>query len=369
MVVFLATAILATVGLSPSPNFAGLLGLLVIIQLHPQIFSRKLRRLVWPWAASTIGVLISHVGPASNALQSPALSIIMSVGISALGPAISILAIWFDANYIGKSHRFTWFRLAAFPAFWASLWGVLSLLSPFGRLLVWSPVTGLGPYTWISSYLGTGGIDFIVAGWSVVLTEVVAIPLFQRPMPIEDPDGPGNRVHFAPFTDDPDETPSGVHSTSRHKHAFTTLLLTLALPALWADTVPNPTFATTTTPFTLGCALPQAHLPHTAPHSLTLHDYINETRKLTSAKLILWPEGALRFDTEEARNETFKKIADEVLKSHKGLHIGLGFEEYAPESQNHRASKRNGFALLVEDKVVLQYYKRYLVPSMWSPSL
>ena len=363
LVAFSATAILAAVGPSPSPNFVGILGLLVMLQVYPRIFSRKLRRLAAPWAASAIGIVISYASPASNALQSSALSVVILVAVSALGPAIPILVVWFDAHYIGKNRRFSWFRLTAFPAFWASVWGIVSLLSPVGRLFVWSPVTGLGPYTWVSSYLGTWGIDFVVAGWSVVLTETIAVPIFQYAPSTEDTEGPENAVHFAPFTDNPGETPSEDYSKSRHKHVFTVLLLALALPSLWTDIIPNPTYTTTTTPFTLGCVLPQTHLPHTKPHSPTLQDYIDETKKMSHAKLVLWPEGALKFDKEEERNKTFEIIAHDLLKRYKGLHIGLGFEEYATEPQNNRASKRNGIALLVEDKIVLQYYKRHLVPS------
>jgi hypothetical protein len=361
---FLATAILAAVGLGPSPNFPGLVGLLVMIQLYPRTSSRKFLRLVQPWAASTIGTFISDTGPALNALQSSAISVVVLICASAIMPAISTSVVWFDANYIGKNHRFSWFRLAAFPAFWASSWGVLSLASPVGRLLMWSPVTGLGPYAWVSSYLGTWGIDFIVAGWSVLLTEVIAVPLFQRALANEDPEDPRDAANFAPFTDNPDEPRSNDHSTSRHLYAFALLLLTLSLPSLWTDVIPNPTYTPATTPFTLGCAIPQTHLPNMKPHSPTLQDYIDETKKMTNAKVVLWPESALRFDKEEERNATFQKIAKDVLIGHKGLHVGLGFEEYANKSHKGRASKRNGFALLVEDKVVLQYYKRLLVPSM-----
>ena len=229
---------------------------------------------------------------------------------------------------------------------------------------MWSPVTGIGPYTWVSSYLGTWGIDFIVAGWATVLAEVIAVPLSQHSTSIGGQEGTGNAANSTPFTDDPHQIPPRDRSASHHKSAFTILLLILALPSLLIDPVPNPVYTTATTPFTLGCALPETHLPGMKPHSATLDHYINETRKMTSAKIVLWPEGALRFGTEAERNKTFEEIAKKVLKPHKGLYIGLGFEDYATESHNKRASKRNGFALLVEDKVVLQYYKRYLVPSM-----
>ena len=166
-----------------------------------------------------------------------------------------------------------------------------------------------------------------------------------------------------PYTDNPDEPASKDHSTLWYKSAFTLSLLALTIPSLWTPTIPNPTYTTTTTPFTLGCVLPQTHLPHKAPHTPTLDDYIAETRKMTNAKLVLWPEGALKFETEKQRNETFEEIAKKVLNNRKGFHVGVGFEEYAPESWNGRPSRRNGFALLVDHTVVLQYYKRHLVPS------
>ena len=149
---------------------------------------------------------------------------------------------------------------------------------------------------------------------------------------------------------------------SHHRCIFTVLLLALALPSLWTDIIPNPTYTTTTTAFTLRCVLPQTHLPHTKPHSPTLQDDIDKTKKMSHAKLVLWPEGALKFDKEEEQNRTFKIITHYLLKQFKGLHIRLGFEEYATEPQNNRASKRNVIALLIEDNIFLQYYECHLVP-------
>jgi len=360
---FLATTILASAALSPSPNAVGLVGLLVALQMHPRLFFRRADKFVSPWAASTIGAAISHSRAASNALQASVLSIFLTAVISAVVSAIPVAVVYVDSRYIGKNHRYNWPRLAAFPAFWASTWGIISVLTPVGRLLTWSPVTGLGPYTWVSSYLGPWGIDFIVAAWSVVLTEAIAVPLSRRALLVEDSAEARNMERFAPYTDDPDTPASRDHSTLYHKSAFTLFLITLVIPSLWTPAIPNPTYTSTITPFTLGCALPQTHLPHTTPHPPTLDDYIKETRKMTNAKLVLWPEGALKFDTEKQRNTTFEEIANKLLNLHKGLHVGVGFEETAPESWGKRASKRNGFALLVEDKVVLQYYKRNLVPS------
>jgi len=360
IVAFLTTTILAVIGLSPSPNAAGLVGLLVVLQMHQRLFSKKVDKLVSPWVAATIGTTISHLSAASNALQASFLSTILLAVISAVVSVIPIAATHIDAKFIGKNHRYTWFRLAGPPAFWASTWGVISMLTPTGRLLMWTPVTGMGPYTWISPYLGPWGIDFIVAAWSIVLTEAIAIPLSRH---VQDPEDMRNIERVTPYTDNPDEPAHRDHSSFRLKSAFTIFLLILAIPSLWTSTIPNPTYTSITTPFTVGCALPQTHLPYMSPHSPTLHDYIMETRKMTNAKLVLWPEGTLKFDTEADRNETLNRIASDVLSIRKGLHVGVGFEEVSPEPRNKRASKRNGFALLVDNTTVLQYYKRNLVPS------
>jgi hypothetical protein len=56
-----------------------------------------------------------------------------------------------------------------------------------------------------------------------------------------------------------------------------------------------------------GVSYPRLTFPHRTPHTPTLDDYIDETKKMTNAKLVLWPEGALKFDTEAERNATFER--------------------------------------------------------------
>ena len=360
---FIATATLAYTALSPSPNAVALVALLVMLQVYQRFSPRKVIQYVMPWAALTVGATISHASAANNALRRLSIfSTVPLVMISAAAALVSMGVFYFDARAIGKKRRYNWLRFVAFAAIWASVWEVVSMLTSIGRLFTWSPVTGLGPYSWISLCLGPWGIDFIVAAWSVVLAEVIAIPLSQHTFSIEDPKDPMPVEHTL-YTDNPDEPTPRDRSTLYHKPMLTLLLLALAIPGSWTPTIPPPTYTTTTTPFSLGCVLPQTHLPHKTPHSPALTDYIAESRKMTNAKLVLWPEGALKFDSEADQNASFQRIANEVLKNRKGFHIGLGFEENTPESRNKRAGKRNGFALLTENSTVLQYYKRNLVPS------
>jgi hypothetical protein len=135
VIAFAATTILASVALSPSPTAAGLAGLLVALQLHPRLFSRKANDLISPWGASTLGAVISHTRAATNALQGSVLSMVVLTIVSAAVSVIPIATVYFDARFISKGHRYSWYRLAAFPALWASVWGVISVLTPVGRLL------------------------------------------------------------------------------------------------------------------------------------------------------------------------------------------------------------------------------------------
>ena len=50
---------------------------------------------------------------------------------------------------------------------------------------------------------------------------------------------------------------------------------------------------------------------------------LTKLKKMSDAKLVLWPEGVLKFDKEEERNKTLKVITHDLLKQYKGLHIGL----------------------------------------------
>ena len=106
IVAFVATTILACLGLSPSPNSAGIVGLLVMLQLYPKVFSRKASQFTSPWVASTIGAAMSHTRAASDALHVWILSAIILAVLSAVTSAIPIAAIYIDAQYIGRNeHR------------------------------------------------------------------------------------------------------------------------------------------------------------------------------------------------------------------------------------------------------------------------
>jgi hypothetical protein len=59
-----------------------------------------------------------------------------------------------------------------FPAIWASVWCLVSSLNPVGRLGAWSPLLGVGGYSWTRPYLGAVGLDWILAAWAEIVGAV-----------------------------------------------------------------------------------------------------------------------------------------------------------------------------------------------------
>ena len=201
--------------------------------------------------------------------------------------------------------------------------------------------------------------DWIVAAWAVLCYRAVGA-WFIGP---ETEDNPQDDLLI--------DYPSPVEirqstSLSRTGSFFTVaaVLGFLALPSVLMDNMPLPPFSPTTTPFTVGCVLP---IPRIGPP--LLDDFISETKKLNRANVLLWPEGAVRFDTKAARDKAFEEIG-EALKGH---YIGVGFEDLDFDDKM-QSRRRTGLALIHQSgspnsttEVKLLYYKRHLVPSASLP--
>jgi apolipoprotein N-acyltransferase len=141
-----------------------------------------------------------------------------------------------------------------------------------------------------------------------------------------------------------------------------TLLVALTLPSLHVSLPARTDTIFDFSPLGVACALPSVHK---GQHP-TLSDFITETRKLTSqAKVVLWPESAVVFNSQEEREAAFEELRKDIQKSV----IGVAFEEFLPENPSNPGEsrmRRNGLALVQEGqekgKEVIQYYKRNLVP-------
>jgi hypothetical protein len=114
------------------------------------------------------------------------------------------------------------------------------------------------------------------------------------------------------------------------------------------------------TALTVGCVLhPFQRYKH---HVLTLHDYIEETKKVQSlARVILWPEGAVIFNNASERDEGLQL----VQKMLTGSYAGVSFEETIdnPRDLTGKTSiRRTGIAIVSQDSEPHIYYKRHIVP-------
>jgi len=211
--------------------------------------------------------------------------------------------------------------------------------------------------------VGVIGIDWLVGAWAVVLSNAAGLWF----MGSSDP----------PMEEDEEDllaTQSAVISPSRKRlsasrshgtFVLAVALTTLTIPSFIFSGLPVPVESSTSTPLGVGCVLPPfRRYKH---HPSLLDDYIGETVSMAakSAKIILWPEGAVTFSSESERNVAIRKIQDKVGMYH--VHVGVAFEEFVsdPGDPTGRSSlKRTGITVLsnTSSTPVLTYYKRNLVP-------
>lgn len=216
---------------------------------------------------------------------------------------------------------------------------------------------GTEAYSWIRPILGSVGIDWVVGAWAVIFSELIG-------MWIMGPEGTLSVSHdngeslLVPV--DEVEPPSDLERkvsqrSSRLLFVFTVLCIG-ALPSQFMRSLPIPVNSDSTARLSVGCALPLPTGNLTKP---AFKDYKRETQRLVGlAKVILWPEGAVRFNSTEEKEEAVRLITEHADRSL----IAISFEDYAEE--NGREGKlRNGVMLIGrEEGVIFEYYKRHLVP-------
>jgi len=140
------------------------------------------------------------------------------------------------------------------------------------------------------------------------------------------------------------------------------------VPSFFGPYLPLPITVEDATPLGVGCVLPQIHKSKGEVRLPGFSDYLHETRVLqNSAKILLWPEGAVSFDSVKERNDKFEEI-EKLLSI--GTFVGVSFEETVNVS-SHSEHKRIGLALLSNSTSSphFMYFKRHLVPIAESFSL
>lgn len=339
----------ALFGLTMSPTFVPVVFTLASLLLYAPILFNRPRPFTYTallWISLSLGSSIGRLVPAVNALSTAGPSISVLLVMSSLTSAVAIFAVFADV-YICNRTGGT--QAVLFPAIWVFLWTTTSHLLPLGRLTSWTPVSGAQSYSWLSPWTGPAGIDWITAAWAVVISQSIG-------------------SWYMGYSDD-----SSLETGRRKEFSRTagTLVLALVLTALTIPTFilsgfPYPLSPPeTVTPLVVGCALPpSSKIDSPAPG---LEDYINESKTLSAARIVLWPEAAVSFRSEKDRAEAFLRIQASIYQ--RGTYWAVSFEEeIADESDDSgdTSMKRTGLALISNSSVDhMHYYKRFLVPSKY----
>ncbi|KAI6007168.1 hypothetical protein EDD15DRAFT_2209463 [Pisolithus albus] len=341
--------VLSLVALGPVPRFIPVVLLILVLRIHGQRIAyrhTKGRELFCSWISITFGSSMAHRHAASAALSSPAQSFAVIVILSSITYLFAIAAIYLDIRIRGKWRTGSfWSQITLFPLIWAITWSAVSHWSPVGRLLNWSPASASHSYNFLTPYLGPTAVDWLVAAWASLLSEMVALWL----MGFEN--------------DELLDTSQNSYMSKRESALFSlgTLLLALTLPSFFHNNLPLRTdIYTHETSLKVGCVLP--HPPDRSHPSLD--DFVKETARMTAAKFLLWPESAVTFDSEKERESAFERIR----KQSNGAYVGVAFEQYVEDHTVPSSTSRtmNGLAIVHQKQKpgeeVVQYYKRQLVP-------
>jgi hypothetical protein len=349
---------LAFFALSPTPSFIPLVLLVSTLLVFTRIIVPRPhvpRTMFWAVMGVSFASTISHIMPSINALSSPASSIAFLWLISSLSSCIAFLALLSDR--LSPRFNIPWARLTFFPAVWATVWQIASHTSPVGHLVTWSPVAGAG-YEWMRPLFGTWGINWLVGAYAITIAELVGA-WFIGPVEEFEPHGPlipnidlnGEPEPIAPAT-----------SQTHHRLFFSAALLALTIPSFFSPALPILPWSASSTPLSVGCVLPHPTLP--GDGTSALDRFIAESKQHTGTRILLWPEGVLRFETSTQREEAIARVQKEI----KGPLVGVTFTEPVPREpgwEHAREGKwRNGLVLVGPDGTVGEFYKRNLVPSM-----
>jgi len=275
-----------------------------------------------------------------------------------LSSSIAFLALLWDR--LSPRFRIPWAKATFFPAVWATVWQIVSHTSPVGHLVTWTPIASAG-YEWMRPLFGTWGINWLVGAYAIVIAELVGVWFIG---PVEEFESHGPLIPGVDLSTEPQLITA---TTSYHTHILSAVLLALTIPSFFSPALPILPWAASSTPLSIGCVLPHPSLPGDGISALDR--FIAESKQHTSARILLWPEGALRFESSVQREEALARVEKEI----KGPLVGVTFTEPVPREagwEHARKGKwRNGLVLVGPNGPVGEYYKRNLVPIAESFSL
>lgn len=350
---FVSTAFVLALSLTATPSLLPLVLLLALLRIYvTTVAPRAVLVHVVLWITMTVGISLAHLLPSLHALSTPTISIITLLLLSALSSAVPLALILLD-HPISARVQSPWSQITLFPAIWATVWSGVAYVSPLGRLTTWSPIYGLESYTWMTRLTGGVGTDWVVAGWAVIGAHAIDTWLLSD-VRGEEPLIP----HELPA----DASRQSSVSKSPKLALLGIILVALALPSFFTHDLPLPPFSSNATPLIVGCVLPTGRSQEFTP---TLDDFIAESKKMTSAKVLLWPEGAVKFNSPSEKEEALNRIRQEV----RGPYVGVSFEDFVPSEGGRSGMRRTGVSIVSNDsdETLLSYYKRQLVPSKLPP--
>jgi hypothetical protein len=355
---------LALIALSPTPSFIPLIFLVATLLVYTRFSIRRPhapRAILGTLLGVSIASTLSHILPSIHALSSTSLSIISLWILSSLSSTVAFSIVLLDR--FSLCLNIPWAKIAFFPAIWASSWQLISHASPVGHLVTWSPVTGIASYEWVRPLFGAWGVNWVVGAYAIVMAELVGAWFIG---PVEDFEPPGPLIPSVVSDADPQPLTSkpAFPKTTYHSLLLGTALLGLTLPSFFLPTVPTFPWSVSSTPLPIGCVLPHPSQPDDG--ITPLDRFIVESRQHNGARLLLWPEGALRFENTAQRESAINRVKDEI----KGPIVGVTFTEPVPPSAGWTHSRdgawRNGLVLVGPNGLIAEFYKRNLVPSTCS---
>ena len=356
------SSVLAFLALSPTPSFVPLTALVATLLVYTRIVVPRRhapRTIFGAISGISPASTISHLIPSIHALSSTTASVISLWIISSLASAVAF-GIVILSNYLSLRLNNPWAKIALFPAFWATTWQAISHTSPVGHLVTWSPVTGIASYEWTRPFFGAWGMNWIVGAWAIVIAELVGGWFIGAK---DEFDPPGPLVSLV-TNGGPEPGQPTTHPGPRHTLLLGAALVVLTTPSFFSPTISTLPWSGSSTPLPIGCILPHPASP--GDGSTPLDRFIAESRQHNGARILLWPEGALKFETISQREEAIQRVQHEV----KGPLVGVTFTEPVPPSAEWGHSRdgtwRNGLVLVGPDGPVAEFYKRNLVPSMCS---
>lgn len=347
--------------------------------------------------ASILGETLARIGPGMQALSTPVVSILvllLASGIHTFVFLIPVVIFVSAARQIGSSIT----RIVLFPALWATTIKIASHNSPVGRVGVWSPVYGMECYRWLLPYFGDVVQDWIVGMSAVLVLQIAEQAHWCSPLlftdhtydssstldpnnqPISPLEWPNDAIAQAEVAHTPaavvtsdirsKEQPSGWRNLPVRSETILTaaLLAILAAPAIvnpnLVHAYPKSPQDTDVTTLEVACIMPTL-APSTSQKTI-FDTYRAESAKYGSlARIHLWPESAVRFDTAKERSEYIEDLR-KVAATY-GIWIGVGFDDFAPhdtgDSTLREGMRRNGLVLMGPQGVEFEYLKQNLVPS------